>query len=84
MIRASQLRHSHRPARLVFVTVYEDADFARDRRGRDGLTIPTRACNSRAACSAMGKQTYSPVTGAVTIVRLLFISYTRALVGVGS
>jgi len=41
--------------------------------------------NSRAACSANGKQTCSPVTGAVTILRLslrlLLISCTRALVG---
>src|SRR5271165_1706845 len=44
--------------------------------------------NSRAACSANGKQTCSPVTGAVTILRLslrlLLISCTRAFVGVGS
>src|ERR1700680_4800347 len=26
-------RRTHRPARLVFVTVHEDADFARDRKG---------------------------------------------------
>jgi cytochrome oxidase Cu insertion factor (SCO1/SenC/PrrC family) len=40
---ARQLRRSHRPACLVFLTVHEDADFARDRKGRDGLTTPTRA-----------------------------------------
>ena len=44
--------------------------------------------NSRAAGSANGKQTCSPVTGAVTILRLslrlLLISCTRAFVGVGS
>jgi CheY-like chemotaxis protein len=40
---ARQLRRSPRPARLVFLTVHEDADFARDRKGRDGLTTPTRA-----------------------------------------
>jgi cytochrome oxidase Cu insertion factor (SCO1/SenC/PrrC family) len=40
---ARQLRRSHRPACLVFLTVHEDDDFARDRKGRDGLTTPTRA-----------------------------------------
>src|SRR5271166_1228586 len=44
--------------------------------------------SSRAACSANGKQTCSPVTGAVQILRLslrpLLISSTRALVGVDS
>src|SRR5258707_13512846 len=44
--------------------------------------------NSRAACSANGKQTCSAVTGAVTILRLslrlLLISCTRAFVGVDS
>src|SRR5271166_6585896 len=44
--------------------------------------------NSRAACSANGKQTASALTVAVTILRLslrpLLISCTRALVGVGS
>src|SRR5271165_868508 len=43
---------------------------------------------SRAACSANGKQTCSPVTGTVQILRLswrrLLISCTRALVGVDS
>ena len=29
--------------RAFFLTVHEDADFARDRKGRDGLTAPTRA-----------------------------------------
>src|SRR5271166_3625505 len=42
--------------------------------------------NSRAACSANGKQTCSALTGAVTILRLslrlLLISCTQALVGV--
>src|SRR5271166_1054348 len=44
--------------------------------------------NSRAACSANGKQTASALTVALTILRLslrpLLISCTRALVGVGS
>ena len=44
--------------------------------------------SNRAACSANGKQTCSPVTGAVQILRLswrfLLISCTRALVGVDS
>src|ERR1700688_4166405 len=44
--------------------------------------------NSRAACSANGKPTCSPVTGAVQILRLswrfLLICCTRALVGVDS
>ena len=44
--------------------------------------------NSRAACSAKGKQTCSALTGAVTIlrlsVRLLLISWVQAWVGVGS
>src|SRR5271165_2004389 len=43
---------------------------------------------SRAACSANGKRTCSPVTGTVQILRLswrrLLISCTRALVGVDS
>jgi hypothetical protein len=32
-----------RPARLIFVTVHEDAEFARDRKGRDRLSTSTRA-----------------------------------------
>src|SRR5271166_734137 len=47
-----------------------------------------RFASCRADCSANGKQTCSPLTGAVTILRLslrlLLISCTRALVGVGS
>jgi DNA-binding NarL/FixJ family response regulator len=34
---ARQLRHSHGPARLVFLTVHEDADFARAALDAGGL-----------------------------------------------
>jgi DNA-binding NarL/FixJ family response regulator len=40
---ARQLRRSHRPARLVFLTVYEDADFARAALDAGGLGYVVKA-----------------------------------------
>ena len=40
---ARQLRRSHRPARLVFLTVHEDADFARAALEAGGLGYVVKA-----------------------------------------
>ena len=40
---ARQLRRSHRPARLVFLTVHEDADFARAALDAGGLGYVVKA-----------------------------------------
>ena len=41
--RARQLRRSHRPVRLVFLTVHEDADFARAALDAGGLGYVVKA-----------------------------------------
>ena len=53
---ARQLRRSHRPARLVFLTVHEDADFARAALNAGGSAMSLRRGSLPTSCLPSGQR----------------------------